>query len=466
MALSHGLPQPHPLVHIPLDLASLLDLLRDLRTCVDTNSVVLPAQLFLLLLEYGIQLAATPDVSFARLSEFFSLFRDLVPAFDLTAIPISSPTTNTASGTHASSSFLVDCSAPVHESSIISDTITPPALSTPMSSTDSTSTVVCKVVVTSLTPADHPATSDSCPPSFPPVNLVPDLSSNFSAPCVSTPSSRSSDFSLPPIFCSDSDSGLVHAAPTPNSVIDNVLSLRPTFSDPPVPKKLVGFPCATVLSCCVSVASTSGSMVSRDPCAFIATLASKADPLTATVSGLIVTFPPKHLCHDFFWHHFAHLPYLPAPIPQVNNSVVSLLFLSPASLQFALQRRPPDPSVSCLPSVVAAIFFRNAYSAPFPQFLGSFVVSIDNNPPSSRLVPTISWIFDSNTHFASIFPMLSLPVFQIFYCAIGRIPTSFAPTLANNICLICCIDVLKFCAFLVVSAAHDNTVNPCPMAVH
>jgi hypothetical protein len=66
MASSHGLPQPHPLVHIPLDLASLLDLLRDLRTCVDTpgNSVVLPAQLFLLLLAYGIQLASTPNILF------------------------------------------------------------------------------------------------------------------------------------------------------------------------------------------------------------------------------------------------------------------------------------------------------------------------------------------------------------------------------------------------------------------
>jgi hypothetical protein len=180
MASSYGLPQPHPsnfVLPIPPDVVHdadfddvlLLKLLSDLRTLVVApgSSLVLPAQLIILLFSYRDQLADKPGTSIVAFFEFISILDDLHDAFDFSAIPISS------------SSFSVDSSNELHANSRLSDDIDS-AISL-LSSSDLTVMVDCPDVVTTLDD-DHLAPSDFRPPSIPPVNLVTDPSPNFSAP--------------------------------------------------------------------------------------------------------------------------------------------------------------------------------------------------------------------------------------------------------------------------------------------
>jgi hypothetical protein len=183
---------------------------------------------------------------------------------------------------------------------------------------------------------NHLAPSDFRPPSIPPVNLVTDPSPNFSAPRVSTPLLRSSELLPSAILGSASVSGL----PPSKSAVSTALSSPPTVSVLPVPAHF-GSLCAPVLycSCCNSTAPTSNSAVfayleTPDLCAAVPIFGPTAVPNTAAVSGLIVSFPPMHLCHDFFWPSFAHL--LQSFLPPVYNSRIPPSLCSPVPHPFAM----------------------------------------------------------------------------------------------------------------------------------
>jgi hypothetical protein len=228
MASSYGLPQPHPsnfVLPIPPDVIHdadfddvlLLKLLSDLRTLVVTpgSSLVLPAQLIILLFSYHDQLADKPGTSIVAFFEFISILDDLHDAFDFSAIPISS------------SSFSVESSNELHANSRLSDNIDS-AISL-LSFSDLTVMDDCPVVATTLAD-DHLAPSDFRPPSIPPVNVVTYPSPNFSAPRVSTPLLRSSELLPSAILGSAFVSGL----PPSKSAVSAALSSPPTVSVLPV----------------------------------------------------------------------------------------------------------------------------------------------------------------------------------------------------------------------------------------
>jgi hypothetical protein len=497
---------PSPSPDIDLDNVSdtvPLQLLIDLHTLVVTSgpSFVLPSHLQISLLAFRDKLVES-DISFVVFSEFISVLDNLLDAFDTSVLFPSADRPAVTSILPASSAVvppsslnLVDCCGVTILDLTPSDSAAAVPLSTastafvshPCSqsdchvaslsdfdySADSTTavplagssdvnyTVACPIVVTTLTDDHLAPSSDFCPPPLPPVNLVTNPSPNFSAPCVSTPLLRSSDFRPTTILGSAFVSGL---PATQQSAVSDALSLPPIVSVLPVSAHFDP-PCATVLSSCVLAAPTSDSAVfayfaTPDLCPVTSLFGSTAVPITATVSGLVaVPFPPMHLCHDFFWPRFAHLlPSLLPPVYKFANSTVAL-FPCSVSLCNAFERCPPDPPFLCLSSIFSATSFQNShFSATFPHFLGSFFAGlIGINPPSSRLIMTIPcWLPTVGVPLGKIVSALLNTFFSQFPAgAICPIPDYIFADLYDKFLIVGC-QILGFPSAI----QHSNNIDP------